>query len=410
MSGIFDQYYKKYDNWYERNKFAYFSELGAIRKALPKKGKGLEIGVGTGRFAASLGIRFGIDPSRNMVEIAKQRGVDARVGVGEDLPFKGRAFDYVAIIITLSFVKDPEKVLKEAKRVLKRNGRLVIGIIDKDSFLGKFYQRKKGIFYKKANFLSVEEVADLLKTMGFKRFSYYQTISTFPDRMSLIEEPKKGFGKGAFVVISAQEAKEVTSKIYRKFGQYERIRFLFKRNGYDMEKARSRVLDRAGGLKEPVLDVGTGPGRMAYTLARAGYKLTTIDISKEAQKVARIYAQKYKVLDRIKFMNMDAQNIKFKNGSFATVISANLLHDVNNPKRVVREMIRVAKPEAKIIISDLNKKGRDLVNKVYRLNSEVHRGKLIDLEKVVGGTFRKMGISFKRYKDGYITTYVGEKI
>jgi len=72
MSTIFDKYYKKYDAWYDRNKFVYLAELKAIRKVLPEKGKGLEIGVGTGRFAQALGIATGIDPSRKMIEIAKK--------------------------------------------------------------------------------------------------------------------------------------------------------------------------------------------------------------------------------------------------------------------------------------------------------------------------------------------------
>ena len=84
---IFDRYYKKYDIWYDRNKFAYLSELEAIKKVIPSVGRGLEIGVGTGRFAAALNITIGIDPSHNMIEIASRRGVNVRWGFGEDLPF-----------------------------------------------------------------------------------------------------------------------------------------------------------------------------------------------------------------------------------------------------------------------------------------------------------------------------------
>ena len=73
---IFNHNYKKYDLWYERNKFAYLSELEAVKKVLPKRGEGLEIGVGTGRFAAPLGITAGVDPSKNMIKIAKKRGID----------------------------------------------------------------------------------------------------------------------------------------------------------------------------------------------------------------------------------------------------------------------------------------------------------------------------------------------
>ncbi|MDD5155842.1 MAG: class I SAM-dependent methyltransferase [Candidatus Omnitrophica bacterium] len=205
MNGAFDKYYKKYDAWYDKHQFAFLSELEAIKKALPQDERGLEIGVGTGRFAASLGITMGIDPCRNMLELAQGRGVNVRLGFGEDTPFLNEAFGYVAIIITLCFVKNPKKILEEAARVLKKNGRIVIGIVDKESFLGKFYRRKKSAFYKQAKFLSVKEVTDLLKETGFGSFSYYQTISILPDEMNSVEKPRKGFGKGGFVVISAKK-------------------------------------------------------------------------------------------------------------------------------------------------------------------------------------------------------------
>lgn len=105
MSSVFDKHWKKYDSWYEKNRFAYLSEVEAVKKVLPKDGKGLEIGVGTGRFASALGIKYGIDPSSNMVNIARKRGVETEVGRGEDLPFADCEFDYVVIVITLSFVK-----------------------------------------------------------------------------------------------------------------------------------------------------------------------------------------------------------------------------------------------------------------------------------------------------------------
>jgi len=202
MSDVFDKYYKKYDAWYEKNKFAYLSEIRALRKVVPKKGEGLEIGVGTGRFASRLGIKYGVDPSENMLKISKKRGIDVHHAQGERLPFDSLVFDYVAIIITLCFVKDPIKVLIEAKRVLKNRGKVIVGIIDKDSFLGRFYQRKKSLFYKQAHFFGVKEVTDLLKMSGFARISYYQTIYKFPDEMTSVEKPRKGFGRGGFVVIS----------------------------------------------------------------------------------------------------------------------------------------------------------------------------------------------------------------
>jgi SAM-dependent methyltransferase len=202
---IFDRYYRRYDLWYTRNTFAYFSELAAIKKALPRNGKGLEIGVGTGRFASALGIRYGVDPSQKMLTLAKKRGILVKKGRGEKLPFARAAFDYVALIIAFCFVKDPRAVLRETRRVLRRNGTIVLGIVDRESFLGAFYRAKKSVFYKHARFFSVRETAELLKEAGFARFSYYQTLSTLPGMMRSVERPKKGFGKGGFVVIAGKK-------------------------------------------------------------------------------------------------------------------------------------------------------------------------------------------------------------
>ena len=200
---IFDSYCDKYDDWYENHKFAYLSELEALRKVVPKSARGLEIGVGTGRFAAPLNITLGIDPSQKMLEIASQRDVNIRWGYGEDLPFTTDSFDYAAIIITLCFVKDPFQVLKEARRVIKKGGQLIIAIIDKDSYLGRFYQKKKSVFYDRAHFFRVEEVEHLLKQTGFNKFTYYQTLFTLPEKMASVEEPQEGFGKGGFVIINS---------------------------------------------------------------------------------------------------------------------------------------------------------------------------------------------------------------
>jgi len=205
MDNIFDRYSKRYDAWYDKNKYAYLSELRALKSVIPAKGKGLEIGVGTGRFAAPLGIETGIDPSEEMLKIAKSRGVDAHLGVGEALPFKNSTFDYVAIIIALCFVKDPNKVIVESRRVLKRDGKIIIGIIDKDSFLGKLYTTKKSVFYKEAKFFGPKEVFGMLKSLGFDGLSYIQTLFQDPGHIKAVDKPRKGCGAGGFVIVSGKK-------------------------------------------------------------------------------------------------------------------------------------------------------------------------------------------------------------
>jgi len=202
---LFDRYYERYDAWYDRHPFAYESELKALRKLMPSNGRGLEIGVGTGRFAAPLDITIGIDPSYPMIKIARKRGVNARWGYGEDLPFVNAAFDYAVMIISLCFVNDPIGVLGEIWRVLRSRGDIIIAIIDKDSFLGKFYRRQGGLFYKDAHFFSVPELEQRLGQTGFADFVYYQTLFVLPDQLTSVEEPQKGYGRGGFVVVKARK-------------------------------------------------------------------------------------------------------------------------------------------------------------------------------------------------------------
>ncbi len=62
---IFDRNWKKYENWFEEHKSTYWSEVKALKKAKPK-GFGLEVDVGSGRYANALDVKIGIDPSKNM--------------------------------------------------------------------------------------------------------------------------------------------------------------------------------------------------------------------------------------------------------------------------------------------------------------------------------------------------------
>ncbi len=203
----FNEYVNRYDEWYYRNKFAYLSEVFAVRQLMPK-GLGLEIGVNTGRFASVLGIPFGIDPAKEGLKIADQKGVKVALAVGESLPFKDKILDYVLMVITLSFLHGPKEVLYETKRVLKQKGKIIIGIIDKNSFLGESYQQKKakGLpFYREAILFSPAEVIGFLKECKFKDFKIYQTVFQLPESLENIQKPKGGYGEGGFVVIGAEK-------------------------------------------------------------------------------------------------------------------------------------------------------------------------------------------------------------
>jgi len=203
----FEKNVDKYEAWFERNRAAYESELEALRALLPKGGEGLEVGVGTGRFAAPLGVRVGVDPAKAMGKLAMERGIEVRFGVGEELPCEDSSFDFVLLVTTICFLDDVPSALGEAYRVLKSGGYIIVGFIDRESSLGNFYEQRKqeNEFYRDATFLSVDEVVHYLKQVGFRDFVFCQTIFQNPTEMKQADQVRSGYGEGSFVVVRGKK-------------------------------------------------------------------------------------------------------------------------------------------------------------------------------------------------------------
>jgi len=203
----FEKYSEKYEDWFERNKFVYESEIQAIKELFPKVKKAIEIGVGSGKFAVPLGIKFGIDPSPRMRKIAQQRGIQVIDAIAEDLPFKGSQFELALMVTSICFVDNLDLAFREIYRILKPGGYLIIGFVDKDSSLGKLYQqhKKKSLFYKIATFYSTKEVVYNLSKVGFKDFDFKQTIFHGLNEIKDVEPVIEDYGEGSFVVIRARK-------------------------------------------------------------------------------------------------------------------------------------------------------------------------------------------------------------
>ena len=89
----------------------------------------LEAGCGRGELAERI-VRAGIevvalDQSERMVELTRARGIDARVGDVQALPFADGEFDVAVANFMLYHVADVERALAELARVLRPHGRLV---------------------------------------------------------------------------------------------------------------------------------------------------------------------------------------------------------------------------------------------------------------------------------------------
>ena len=195
----FEDFSEIYDDWFEKNNDKYAAELLALRCFIPANTQGLEVGVGSGKFADPLGIKIGVEPSPRMAEKARKLGIHVLPGIAEDLPIQSSTFDFVLMVTTICFVDDLKKSFEEAFRVLKKDGFIVIGFIDKESELGKLYRahKDKSHFYKIAEFFSTQEVIACLSESKFGDFEIKQTIFSGDDPLHI----EDGFGTGSFVVI-----------------------------------------------------------------------------------------------------------------------------------------------------------------------------------------------------------------
>ena len=200
----FENYYKEYDNWFDLHQDLYSLELKVISQFIPENKNGVEIGVGTGRFAVPLKIQIGVEPSQKMAEQAKKQGIEIYSGTAESLPFLDNTFDLALMVTTVCFVDDVLKSFREVNRVLKTGGIFVIGFVDKESSLGKKYQIKKGEskFYKDAVFYTTDEILAFLNETNFCNFNIKQAL--FTDN-GVINKTKieEGYGQGSFIAIQA---------------------------------------------------------------------------------------------------------------------------------------------------------------------------------------------------------------
>ncbi len=206
-SNVFDNYAEDYDNWFNKHEATFLSELILIQSLITKTTDCLEIGVGTGRFAQALGIKEGIEPSIEMGAIAKARGITVHQATAESLPFNDNSFNSLLMVTTICFIDNPNVALQEAHRVLRNNGHLIIGFVNKESTIGKRYLQTKDTnkYYQNAYFYSSEEIIKMLTQNSFEIKKIKQTLFDNENNSQSIQQPIEGYGIGSFVGIKASK-------------------------------------------------------------------------------------------------------------------------------------------------------------------------------------------------------------
>lgn len=213
------------------------SEIGAITEALERQlmleligevsGKSvLDVGCGDGDLALELSKRgaqvTGIDAAEAMIKAARRRAMDQgekvafEVAAVQELPFQAEQFDIVVAMTILCFVEDAAPVFKEIARVLRPDGKLVIGELGKWSTWAATRRMRGWLgspLWRKGRFRTPRGLATLARSAGLvpapaRGAIYYprlglaaRLMSKFDTRLGRITT----FG-AAFVALSTTKA------------------------------------------------------------------------------------------------------------------------------------------------------------------------------------------------------------
>ncbi len=142
--------------------------------------------------------------------------------------------------------------------------------------------------------------------------------------------------------------------------------------GHDGARAAALVLDGAGPLEGPVLDLGSGMGVMARELARRGLAVESVDVSAEDQEVAASLTEGTGLESRVRFTPADGAALPFPDGAFAAAVSFNVLHHLADGAPVLREVVRVVRSGGVLVLADFSREGFDFAARVLAAEGGVH--------------------------------------
>jgi ubiquinone/menaquinone biosynthesis C-methylase UbiE len=150
----FARYMKKYPEFYQ--------DLADTVKKYATNAKPVivDLGVGPGLLSKELyskipnAIIIGVDPNKKMLTLAQNNACfdtfEARLGSSENIPVEDGSADVVVSRFSLTYWKDLEKSFSEMFRVLKKNGCVILEVINKDFPIWRLFLIKIHMFFNKA--------------------------------------------------------------------------------------------------------------------------------------------------------------------------------------------------------------------------------------------------------------------
>lgn len=226
----FDEHASAYDSWFFDNQNLLTSELKLVAHFLDKHSEILSIGCGSGLFESLLAqdydihVKHGIEPSKDMAEIAKKRGLQVDISPAETCDIEPNKFGIIMFNGSVSYINDLDPCIKKAFDALKTGGKLIVIDVPKESGFASLYNLASSLntwehpllahispadpypieLVKSANWRTSDEKIALMQANGFVDFEYAQTLLTHPMYANdKVQEVIEGYDRGDYVAICA---------------------------------------------------------------------------------------------------------------------------------------------------------------------------------------------------------------
>ena len=156
-----------------------------------------------------------------------------------------------------------------------------------------------------------------------------------------------------------------------------------------LEKVDDTFVTRALGLvaakeRGRALDIGCGPGQIVLKLARKLKLWKFVGVDRSANMITQARANLASVGEaagRVEFLEDNGNHLAFADASFDFVICNSVLHHLDDPRNLLGEMARVAKPKAAILLRDLRRPGRLAYALHVRWHGRRYSGTMYELYK-----------------------------
>ena len=146
----------------------------------------------------------------------------------------------------------------------------------------------------------------------------------------------------------------------------------FEAEGYDRFGAPEFILDEAGPIEGPVLDIGTGMGLTVRALAARGFDVVSVDTNANDQQVAESLTADAVLRRRIVFCIADAARLPFPAGHFGCAVAVDVLHHLDAGGPILAEAQRVVRPGGRIVLADFSAEGFQMAARIHAAEGDTH--------------------------------------